>query len=1459
MKRIFTRLALLAALLISLGHSAMAANLYWRAAPVDRLFSNINNWETAPGGGISPSSAPSVSDDVFFPVASPTVGNSLATAIILNNSNCRDLNVTATGNFFFTGILTAINGSINCPNGNASFAFGADQEVTGSGSHFINLGIVPNRITSGRLVFTNSVGAGTYDLAGPLHTLAGFEFQTQNFNSNGYPITARRLTISGTTTKAINMTNSVININNDNQGALVIFLASHLTTSYNFTGTQLVFNLVTAGNTSGIQIYPGVNVDLNQLTINADATSRNLAIIDVPVTSAATAVLGINLLQLNIANLALGISGFDNSHTGANNFGQINIGTLQYLKPSTIVADRQYGLRVDAIIEPSVCAGQSAIICNGWRQIDFNTTAPLTTTTIAFSGVNFLGSGLTTTSSNNLGNNTGAVTWGATVPGSTFWWVGGNGNWDDPTKWSVIGSGGAPQSAAGCLPTLRDDVVMDANSFTANQTISMGLSNGFCKNITWTGINRGLLTGGLLTGGVSFSRNLYINGNAHFVGARGIGANLFFVGSGSHTIASGTAFAYTAPVIRMMGIGSYGLLDNMIGTNNSTIATYFQHVAGNFATAGFTLDMANFSSRSLPELPSNPRVLDITNSQIDIRNLTGAGGRRTIDISYLSAFNAANSHIRVHSVLPATYFSVIRGNSIGAYLTPINFNNISFTGTSGTPLFAASGSSFTINYNDVRFASNADIACNSSSVIHNVNNYYLSSGYTYSFTAITPTFNVLTGINTVVTGCEELVRIASLTPGSPARINKAAAPFTVNGAIVADINSVGATMNVINGVNGNGLTNVVITPGTARNMYWVGNAGAWSNGLGHWSIGVSGGVPALTNPLGCIPRAIDDVFFDVGSFGSLGQAVTLDVDGNCRNMLWTSAAGGMSPSFTGANSQNLNVYGSIELATGGMTSPFPGRITMLGGSTAVNAQSIDMNGVPTNANIFLSGGGRYDLLDSVRLLTVSNGIQLRRGNFVTNGHKIYASGIYLDVRSPNAADIRGSKIQLFGTGLNVGTSGNVAYNSLHDATASWLAAGSNIQSDGNRVVINNTAPIAYGKVTMNTLATTADLVGSATQRVTFNYVDWKRAPLQAVDGSLLDGIFTIDTLRYLGGSFNTMEGAGSRSYTITDTLIVGGTPCLPAYIRAATAGTPARLSSAKCNFDLKFVNLRDVNATTCTAAQNRSVGVNEGGNTNWSISGIIGFTYLGNDTTIICNATPLPISATGFGSFPGMSYLWNTGATASGMNTTTAGTFSVVVTYASGCTASDNIVVTCAPPLPTRMSALRGAAQESVNALDWDTYAEMELAHFVVERSADGNAFTALGSVAAQGSPQQGRPYTFADAQPVVGTQYYRLQLQGLNGDVAYSNTVAITRLPASGGLSCYPNPTQGGITLDVQGFGEGITGQLFNGAGQPVATFSLVNGQHNIDLSSLPSALYTLVVRDARGASSTTRVQVQR
>ena len=875
------------------------------------------------------------------------------------------------------------------------------------------------------------------------------------------------------------------------------------------------------------------------------------------------------------------------------------------------------------------------------------------------------------------------------------------------------------------------------------------------------------------------------------------------------------------------------------------------------------MDVFNFCSKSLPESPTNLRVLNIANAEIYIRGGTIIGGRRSIDLSFLASLSAAGSHFKLSGTTPQTYFGVYRGNANAAYLTPCILHDISFTATSGTPTLSIVGiagiENYNVYFNDVNFASNAMLAGTGANASITVNNYNLSSGHTYYFSSNTQQpYYVLSGINTLLTGCQDLVRIQSVTPGVKAKIRKAGPPFDVNGAIVADINSTGQTMHVVSGLSGGNNTNVSIGLGVGRTMYWVRNQGNWSDGLGHWSIDVSGGDPAVYNPLGCIPRAIDNVVFDLNSFTTLHDTVKLDIDGNCRNMLWTADAGADIPAFAGISTQNLNVYGSLELATG-MKSPYAGRIYMQGDSLVANRQSIDMNGVLGNGSLWLNGGGRYDLLDSVRITASSHGINLVRGDFRAHAHSIYASAMTLDVRGTNAADISNCKVRLFGAGVGIGLNVNTCYIGRHDASGTWNAAGSTIQSDQRAVIITNTAPVTYSDIVMNVAIADADLVGSATQSVTFDNVTWLHTPAQTTDGNYMNGRFTIDTLRYPRSSFNTLQTGSGQSYTIADTLIVSGTPCNPSYIRSANVGTVASLSSTRCNFDLNFVNLREITSPTCTAAQNKSIGVDEGGNTNWTITGIPALTDLGNDTAIVCNGTPLSIVADGFGSIPGMSYAWNTGATSQAIGTTQAGNYAITVTYAPGCTATDNLVVTCLSVLPLADLDLQASAQGAVNRLDWTCHMRDLPSQFVVERSSDGLSYAGIGSVASA-APQQGTvDHRYIDQQPLPGLQYYRLRLALPDGEVAYSNQVAVSRAASGHGITCYPNPTQGELTLDVEGFADGITAELYSAAGQPCKVFSLVNGLQLIDLGGLPNALYTLIVRDAQGQTLALRVQVQR
>lgn len=1435
-----------------------AANFYWRSIPVNNLFTDIQNWETSPGGGLIPATAPAANDDVFFPATSTI------TAINLGGA-CRDFNVLNPGSIYiFTGVLTGgLYGSINCPNGNVTFNLNSGTlNINGIGNHVINVGSSSPAMTQGTLSFNNTTNAGTYTLLSPLLTTnVSLAFESQNFTSNGFPIRGMTLLITGTSPKTIDFSNSLVTINPSTNGGGINFEAPSSSTNYQFSGTDMVLNHIAVSFNSGVSIATGTSVTMDELSLNANATSNNLIFMEGRGNTTTPGTLSTRVLRLNTPNLSLGRTGFINSSTNGLAALALNIDTLVFAKPSTITNDKEATLNLGAVVEAPLCRGQSAILCHGASPMLLNTSVPLSTSSIAYYGVVFGGSGVAASTTFDLGNNAGAVTWGGGLPSSTFWWVGGTGgNWDDPTKWSTVGSGGLAQSASGCLPTLADDVVFDAPSFSGPQTVTIRTSNGFCRNLSWTGSNQGSLAGGRLIASVNYAGNLYVNGNADFLGARSVGVNQFFVGDGVHTIRSCTHLPGTSPAVRIMGTGSYTLSNPMLMDSTASTLPYFQHTGGGIITAGQTMDFGNWCSRSFPEINANLRVLDITNSVINIRGVTIVAGRRNIDVSYLTTLNATGSHFRLHDNTTACYFSVLRGSASPIYLSVANLNDISFIPTSGTPNLAFLGiaglANYTVNFNNVNFASNANILGTSAVIYNNVNHYNLTSGRTYTFTAGTnQPYNVLVGINHIVNGCQDLVRIQSSTPGSQARIFKAGPPFDVNGAYIQDIHASGQTINVINGVNAGNNTNITVSPGLARAMYWVNNAGNWSDGLGHWSINVPNGNPAVNNPLGCIPRPIDNVFFDLSSFTLGNQAVQLDIDGNCRNMLWTPDAGADIPRFEGIANRILNVYGSLEMAVG-MTSPYLGRITMQGSSTLSNSQSIDMNGVIGNGSIWLSGGGRYDLLDSIRIVTVQQGLRLINGDFRTNGHPIYASAVNLDVRNGNAADISNSTIRVFEGGTGVNLNVNTSYGSQHNASGTWNASGSTIWSDLRAVSINNVVPIRYGDIVMNTTSTDADIVGSATQPVTFDNVSWLKVNTQATGGSYMGGIFTMDTLRYAKSSFNTLGAGGARTYTVLDTLIVTGTPCLPAYIRSAVNSVVAPLSIAACNLDLRFVNFRDINAATCTAAQNQVVGTDEGGNNNLTFTGINAFTPLGNDTTIVCNAVPLSIDGSGFGNEAGMSYLWSTGATTPQITTTAAGTYTVTVSFGPGCNLTDQLVVTCTAPLPLPAVALHGQVLGPHNQLDWQLPPGNAVQRLDLERSAGGQAFTALQQIDATAS---GQAFTYTDAEAPQGTALYRLRLTGHNGASQLSNTVALTRLTGVVGISCAPNPTTGTLHLDLQGFGPGATARLHNLAGQLVATMDVQAGGQELDLCALPNALYSLEVLDEQGRSGVVRVQVQR
>jgi hypothetical protein len=111
-------------------------------------------------------------------------------------------------------------------------------------------------------------------------------------------------------------------------------------------------------------------------------------------------------------------------------------------------------------------------------------------------------------------------------------------------------------------------------------------------------------------------------------------------------------------------------------------------------------------------------------------------------------------------------------------------------------------------------------------------------------------------------------------------------------------------------------------------------------------------------------------------------------------------------------------------------------------------------------------------------------------------------------------------------------------------------------------------------------------------------------------------------------------------------------------------------------------------------------------------------------------------------------------------------------------------------PLPLTLEKFAVTCSGSYALVQWQTGEESNLDYFLVQRSADGMNWTALGKVAATNDPT-GAAYVYQDLQP-PGTAYYRLEIVDRGGDISYSPVFQGGCSDIAMPLMVYPNPANG-------------------------------------------------------------------
>jgi hypothetical protein len=116
-------------------------------------------------------------------------------------------------------------------------------------------------------------------------------------------------------------------------------------------------------------------------------------------------------------------------------------------------------------------------------------------------------------------------------------------------------------------------------------------------------------------------------------------------------------------------------------------------------------------------------------------------------------------------------------------------------------------------------------------------------------------------------------------------------------------------------------------------------------------------------------------------------------------------------------------------------------------------------------------------------------------------------------------------------------------------------------------------------------------------------------------------------------------------------------------------------------------------------------------------------------------------------------------------------------------------------PLPITLSKFTGKKVNNEVQLAWVTQTEQNVARFEVERSADAQNFTSIGTKVAKGNSNVTSYYDLMDTRPLSGNNYYRLKTTDKDGSVSYSSIINVF-FGKSFNADVRPNPVRNDLKI---------------------------------------------------------------
>ncbi len=717
---------------------------------------------------------------------------------------------------------------------------------------------------------------------------------------------------------------------------------------------------------------------------------------------------------------------------------------------------------------------------------------------------------------------------------TTYYWVGGTGNWNDPTNHWSTSSGGS--GGAGNTPTATDDVVFDALSNTTNYTVTVNAA-AVCKAFTM---------GAPLTNKVTWA--------------------------GSSSLAISDSIALTG--------GTAGITRTYTGviTFNATSGTKTITLNGVTMNSDFTFDGVGGAWKFMDAFNTSAKTITVTNGSLDINAQTVTAGVLSSNNSNTRTITCGNATITLSSPGSIT-FTTSTNLTFTANGSTINLS-------SGTATLHGGGMTFNI-VNFTGITSNASVSVFEANTFANL-----------TFTGSnTKTSNVIFGgnqtISTLLTingGNQTYNRLFIKSDVLGTQRTLTSASNTITRADFQDIVGAGAgswNLASILGNSGDALGNSGITFTTPVKRYAkTATSKSWSDST-MWSA-TSGGSTGASFPL---PQ--DTVYFDASSITAGSLTITCDMPRmgsdisfsgvtNTPAIAFSSTTNTIFGSLTlatitisGTNATTLASRSSETLTSAGVT--FTQAISILAPSGTYTLQ----DSLKTNSNLTLTNGGFDANNFNVNCLLFSSSNSNTRSLTMGSGRWILSSASSaptiwtLTTTTGLTFNANASTIYKVGTNSTSATfaGGGLTYNNItFDAcTPNYIIQGSNTFNAFTDYCTSTAHSITFTTGTTQTV-TTFTVSGTVGNLITINSTTTgTHALVKSGGGTISCDYLSIQhsvatpTCTWFAGTHSTNNNSG------------GG--CTVTCGSGWTFTAPASCTTIKTRNGVAYANLKTVNGT----------------------------------------------------------------------------------------------------------------------------------------------------------------------------------------------------------------------------------------------------------------------------------------